>query len=89
MALIHVSLVPNIHGEQRPSRQTTVHLLRGVGPLVRSCASRLFIYLFMIMTLLLLNSPTAQLGNKRQDTHVLPRRAGTGVWHPRPHLHFG
>lgn len=54
-ALIHVSLVPDMHGEQKTKpTQTTVHSLRGLGllpDLVRSLSEYLFLDLIPFSSL--------------------------------------
>jgi CTP synthase (UTP-ammonia lyase) len=80
-ALIHVSLVPDMHGEQKTKpTQTTVHALRGLGllpDLVRLIID-LHLYQFELMRVICADcvpsySPsTLGKSDEREDFHVLP-----------------
>lgn len=83
-ALIHVSLVPDMHGEQKTKpTQTTVHALRGLGllpDLVR--LSRRFIYVHILLELTRVSGadcvpaycpPTSGESDEREDWDVLSR----------------
>jgi len=85
-ALIHVSLVPDMHGEQKTKpTQTTVHSLRGLGLLPDLVCSysmmRINILICFVWILKDCLPPprrsTAQCCNESENKHVLPRCAGT------------
>lgn len=80
-ALIHVSLVPDMHGEQKTKpTQTTVHALRGLG-LLPDLVRRSFchmctsynVWLRRTDCLPVVGTPSAREIHKRQDFHVLSR----------------
>ena len=83
-ALIHVSLVPDMHGEQKTKpTQTSVHALRGLGLLpdlvrVTPCCSVVPLLSMKIDRMSTDRPETSRAGNKEQDFHVLSRftRAG-------------
>jgi hypothetical protein len=85
-ALIHVSLVPDMHGEQKTKpTQTTVHSLRGLGLLpdlvcsysmMRIKTHIFFLHLYLKDCLPPPRRSTAQCCNESEDKHVLPRGAG-------------
>lgn len=90
-ALIHVSLVPDMHGEQKTKpTQTTVHSLRGLGllpDLVIYLVSMIFPYsLHAPDCLPPTQSPTPPPCNKRKDIDVLSCQLRASVWCARREL---
>ena len=78
-ALIHVSLVPDMHGEQKTKpTQTTVHALRGLG-LLPDLVSQTLVdafrqyFICALDCLPVANSAAAFACHQRQNFHVLPR----------------
>lgn len=79
-ALIHVSLVPDLHGEQKTKpTQTTVHSLRGLGLLPDLV--RLFVIHLHCLVLTArpdcmspLSTAASQFVYERQNIHVLSRQ---------------
>ena len=85
-ALIHVSLVPDMHGEQKTKpTQTTVHSLRGLGLLPDLVRTLPFTCSAVLMSSDCVPSScatTTEPRNKRQDLHVLsPSEQVFGVYH--------
>ena len=94
-ALIHVSLVPDMHGEQKTKpTQTTVHALRGLGllpDLVCKPANRFLapeLNRFLADCMSCASTATAPSGHQGQDIHVLSCVLGAGFWNPRSFLHI-
>lgn len=84
-ALIHVSLVPDMHGEQKTKpTQTTVHALRGLGLLpdlvchFDRVANPLFTRLSVPDCMPFDCAKATGARNKSENLHVLSRRNGTG-----------
>jgi CTP synthase len=83
-ALIHVSLVPDLHGEQKTKpTQTTVHSLRGLG-LLPDLVCLLFHFdmtlkLFSSDRLPLTCPSTSSSRNEGENFHVLSCRLRTGL----------
>jgi len=84
-ALIHVSLVPDMHGEQKTKpTQTTVHALRGLGLLPDLVSLKIIEILcpnliFLLDCMPLTCSSTAFIRHKGQNIHVLPRLVGASI----------
>lgn len=87
-ALIHVSLVPDMHGEQKTKpTQTTVHCLRGLGLLpdlvIQPYRNPIFFWLITQLDRMPAHSTrTTQRCHKRQNIHVLSRQFRASLWSP-------
>ena len=88
-ALIHVSLVPDMHGEQKTKpTQTTVHALRGLGllPDLVRVTPRCSVVPLLNMKIDRMSTDrpeTSRARNKEQDFYVLSRFTGAGRRCPR------
>lgn len=84
-ALIHVSLVPDMHGEQKTKpTQTTVHALRGLGLLpdlvsVKTIDTLYRNFICLLDCMPLARSSTTFIRYERQNIHVLPRLIGASI----------
>ena len=88
-ALIHVSLVPDMHGEQKTKpTQATVRDLRGLGLLPdlvssSSCVALGFTESLIADRLSTFMRRTTHSGSQGQDLHVLSCRQGASSWDPQ------
>ena len=93
-ALIHVSLVPDLHGEQKTKpTQTTVHSLRGLGllpDLVRLSVIHLHCLALTSRPDCMspLSTAASQSIYERQNIYVLSRQHWTSLWCSRRVIHL-
>lgn len=80
-ALIHVSLVPDMHGEQKTKpTQTTVHALRGLGLLPDLVSNSLYVFFTKSSISIILDclstacTQAIRKSHQGEDLHVLPCR---------------